>query len=328
MTRRELIALLGGVAVGWPLAARAQERERRLAALLQLSQDNVEPQRWVAALQDGLQKLGWVEGRNLRVDYRWGGTNVDLLQRFAKEIVAAKPDVIFSSSSSPTRMLKQETDTIPIIFGNIVDPVGQGLVASMARPGGNLTGFVNLEASVTGKYLELLKDIVPRVARIAIFYNPATAPYYEFYLKPFKVAAESFGVMPIVAPTRNLAELETVMEKQAREPSSGLISMPDGFASANYQEIVALAARYRLPVVYANLATARAGGLVAYSNDIANNYRRAAAYVDRILKGEKPADLPVQFPVKFELIINLKTAKALGLTVPDKLLVAADEVIE
>ena len=253
---------------------------------------------------------------------------MNLLQRFAKEIVAAKPDVIFSSSSPTTRMLKQETSTIPIIFGNIVDPVGQGFVASMARPGGNVTGFVNLEASVTGKYIELLKEIAPRVARMAIFYNPATAPYHEIYLKPFTAAAASLGVESIAAPVRDLVDLETVMAAQAREPNGGLISMPDGFAAANHKEIVALAARYRLPAVYSTLASARVGGLLAYGNDIADNYRHAATYIDRILKGEKPADLPVQFPVKFELVINLKTAKALGLTVPDKLLAAADEVIE
>ena len=198
----------------------------------------------------------------------------------------------------------------------------------MSRPGGNITGFVNLEPSITGKYLELLKEIAPRIARVAIFYNPATAPYHDIYLKPFKTAAESLGVRPIVAPVRDLAELETVMATQAREPNGGLISMPDGFASANYKEIAALAARYRVPVVYANLATARAGGLLAYSNDIGDNYRRAAAYVDRIFKGEKPSNLPVQFPVEFELVINLKTAKALGLDVPLLLQQRADEVIE
>jgi putative ABC transport system substrate-binding protein len=328
--RRDFITLLGGGAAAWPLAARAQqgERMRRLDMLMQYTQDNTEGKRWIAALQAGLQKLGWVEGRNLHIDYRWGGTDMNLLERFAKEIVAAKPDVIFSSSSPTTRMLKQETSTIPIIFGNIVDPVGQGFVASMARPGGNVTGFVNLEPSVTGKYLELLKEIAPHIRRVTIFYNPATAPYHEIYLKPFKAAAESFGVVPIARPVRELAELEAVMAAQARQPNSGMIGMPDGFNSENYKEIVVLAARYRLPAVYSNLVSARAGGLLAYSNDIADNYRRAAAYVDRILRGEKPADLPVQFPVKFELVINLKTAKALGLTAPEKLLVSADEVIE
>jgi putative ABC transport system substrate-binding protein len=224
--------------------------------------------------------------------------------------------------------LRQETSTIPIIFGNIVDPIGQGLVTSMAQPGGNVTGFVNLEPSVTGKYLELLKEIAPRVSHAAIFYNPATAPYHEIYLRPLKAAAASLGIAPIAAPVRDLAELESVMAAQAREPDRGLIAMPDGFNTGNYREIVTLAARYKLPTVYSDLVTARAGGLLAYGNDIADNYRRAAVYVDRILKGEKPADLPVQFPVKFELVINLKTAKALGLTVPNSMQLLADEVIE
>jgi putative ABC transport system substrate-binding protein len=220
MKRREFIALLGGAAAAWPLAAGAQQtkRMRRLAALMQYTEDNAQGQRWIATLRDSLQKLGWIEGRNLRADYRWGGTDMNLLQRLATEIVAAKPDVIFSSSSAPTRILRQETSIIPIIFGNIVDPVGQGLVASMAQPGRNVTGFVNLEPSVTGKYLELLKEIAPRVSHAAIFYNPATAPYHEIYLKPLKAAATSLGIAPIAAPVRDLAELESVMAAQAREP--------------------------------------------------------------------------------------------------------------
>jgi putative ABC transport system substrate-binding protein len=329
-TRREFITVLGGAAAAWPVAARTQQRERmrRIGVLMQYTEDNAQGQRWVATLRDNLQKLGWIEGRNLHTDYRWGGTDINLLQRLAKEIVAAKPNVIFSSSSSPTRILRQETSTIPIIFGNIVDPIGQGLVTSMAQPGGNVTGFVNLEPSVTGKYLELLKEIAPRVSHAAIFYNPATAPYHEIYLRPLKAAAASLGIAPIAAPVRDLAELESVMAAQAREPDRGLIAMPDGFNTGNYREIVTLAARYKLPTVYSDLVTARAGGLLAYGNDIADNYRRAAVYVDRILKGEKPADLPVQFPVKFELVINLKTAKALGLTVPNSMQLLADEVIE
>ncbi len=328
MRRREFITLLGGGAVAWPLTARAQERMRQLAVLLQYTEDNAEAQHWVAAFREGLQKAGRVEGRNLRIDYRWGGSDMNLLQRFAKEIVAAKPDVIFTSGSPTTLILKQETRTIPIVFGNLVDPVGQGFVASLSRPGGNITGFVNLEASVTGKYVELLKEIAPGVARVAIFYNPASAPYHEIYIEPFETAAASLGVVPMVASVRDLAELESVMATQAREPNSGLVSMPSGFESSHYKEIVALAARYRLPAVYSNLVSARAGGLLAYSNDISDNFHRAAAYVDRILKGEKPADLPVQFPVKFDLIINLKTAKALGLEVPLLLQQRADEVIE
>jgi putative ABC transport system substrate-binding protein len=242
MKRRQFITLLGGAAAAWPLVARAQERMRRLAALMQYTEDNPQGQRWVAALRDDLQKLGWIEGRNLQIEYRWGGTDMNLLQKLAKEIVAARPDVILSSSSSPTRILRQETSTIPIIFGNIVDPVGQGLVATMAQPRGNVTGFVNLEPSVTGKYLELLKEIAPRVSRAAIFYNPATAPDHEIYLQPLKAAAASLGIAPIAAPVRDLAELESVMAAQAHEADRGLIAMPDGFNTSNYQEIVTLAA--------------------------------------------------------------------------------------
>lgn len=328
MRRRDFIKVIGGATASWPLAARAQERMRELAVLLQYTEDNTEAQHWVALFREGLQKAGWVEGRNLRIDYRWGGTDLNRLQRFAKEIVAAKPDVIFTSGSPTTKILNQETRTVPIVFGNLVDPVGQGFVASLSRPGGNITGFVNLETSVTGKYVELLKEIAPGVARVAMFYNPATAPYYKIYIKPFETAAASLGLVPIVASVRDIAELESVMATQAREPNSGLVSMPSGFESAHYKEMVALAARYRLPTVYSALATARAGGLLAYSNDISDNYRRAAAYIDRVLKGEKPADLPVQFPVKFELVINLKTAKALGIDVPLFFQQRADEVIE
>jgi putative tryptophan/tyrosine transport system substrate-binding protein len=329
MNRRAFILLLGGAALALPGRGGAQEqRARRIAALMQYTEDNAEAQRLIAALHDGLQKLGWVEGRNLQIDHRWGGTDMNTLQSLAKEIVATKPDLIFSSSSPTTRILKQETRTIPIVFGNLVDPVGQGFVASLARPGGNVTGFVNLEPSVAGKYVELLKEIAPRVARVAIFYNPATAPYHEIYLNPFNAAARSLGLVPIVTPVRDLGELEIVMATQAREPNAGLIAMPDGFQSVNYREIAALAARYKLPAVYATLAVARAGGLLAYSNDATDNYRRAASYVDRILKGEKPSDLPVQFPVKFELVVNLKAAKALGLDVPPLLEQRADEVIE
>jgi putative ABC transport system substrate-binding protein len=329
MNRRAFIALLSGAALALPGRGGAQEqRARRIAALMLFSQDNAEVQRGVGAFHDGLQKLGWVEGRNLHIDHRWGGIDVNMLQSLAKEIVASKPDLIFTSGSPATRILKQETSTIPIVFGNLVDPVGQGFVASLARPGGNVTGFVNLEPSVAGKYVELLKEITPPVARVVMFYNPATEPYHEIYLNPFNAAARSLGLIPIVAPIHDLAELETVMATQAREPNTGLIAMPGGFQSQNYREIAALAARYKLPAVYATLAVARAGGLLAYTNDVADNYRRAASHVDRILKGEKPSDLPVQFPVKFELVVNLKAAKALGLDVPPLLEQRADEVIE
>jgi putative ABC transport system substrate-binding protein len=242
--------------------------------------------------------------------------------------VTSKPDLILSSSSLPTRILKAEVETIPVIFANIVDPVGQGIVASLARPGGNITGFVNLEASVSGKYVELLREIAPRVVRVVIVYNPTTAPYFEFYLKPFRAAAATLGIEPVAAAVRDLAELNSVLAAQAQQPNTGLIAMPDGFTTSNAREIAALALRYKLPAVSSALISARQGGLLSYGNDIADNYRRAAAYADRIFKGEKASELPVQFPVKFQMIVNLKTAKALDLDVPLLFQQRADEVIE
>lgn len=326
MKRRRFLGLLGSAMV-WPHTAAAEERVRRIAVLMQFEVGNPQGQAWFAAFKEGLQKLGWVEGRNLRGDYRWTA-DISLIRRFAKEVVAAKPDLIVSSSSTATLILKGETRTIPVIFANIVDPVGQGLVASWAKPGGNFTGFVNLEPSVSGKYVELLKTIAPRLARVAIFYNPATAPYYEIYLTPFRAAASTFGIEPIAAPVNNLAELRAFIEEQAQKPNSGLVAMPDPFSTANSKEIAALALRHKLPTIFTALSAPRNGALLAYGNDIADNYRRSAAYADRILKGEKPADLPVQFPAKFQMVINLKTAKALGLDVPMLFQQLADEVIE
>jgi putative ABC transport system substrate-binding protein len=326
MRRREFISLLGGAAA-WPLAARAQQ-PKRIGVLQAFAESDPEAQSWIAAFREGLQKLGWVEGRNLQIDYRWATPDVVRMQEFAKELVALKPDLILASSTLATRLLIQETRTIPIVFANIVDPVGSGFIASMAKPGGNVTGFINLEASITGKYIELLKEIAPGVARVTIFYNPTTATYAEIYLNPFKVAAATFGVQPIVAPIRDMAELETVIAAQAHEPNGALMAMPDSFNTAYSAEIAALAARYRLPAIHVLRQFARQGGLMSYGNDIADNYRRAAGYVDRILKGEKPGELPAQFPVKFELVINLKAAKALGLDVPLQLQQRADEVIE
>jgi putative ABC transport system substrate-binding protein len=327
MRRREFITLLGGAVVALPQAALAQGGIRRVSALMQ-SEENPQYRSWVAAFQDGLQKLGWVEGRNLRSDVRWAGMDEAAIRRIAKEIVTSKPDLILSSSSLPTRILKAEVETIPVIFANIVDPVGQGIVASLARPGGNITGFVNLEASVSGKYVELLKEIAPRVVRVVIVYNPTTAPYFEFYLKPFRAAAATLGIEPVAAAVRDLAELNSVLAAQAQQPNTGLIAMPDGFTTSNAREIAALALRYKLPAVSSALISVRQGGLLSYGNDIADNYRRAAAYADRIFKGEKASELPVQFPVKFQMIVNLKTAKALDLDVPLLFQQRADEVIE
>ena len=250
------------------------------------------------------------------------------IQRLAKELIALQPELLVSTSTPTTTSLLQQTRTIPIIFTNVSDPVGSGFVASLPRPGGNATGFSTIEGSLSGKWLELLKEIAPRVARVALLFNPATATYAEYYLNPFKVAAASFAVEAIAAPARDRSELESVFAAQAREPNGGLIVMPDSFSNAHRVEITLLAARYRLPAVYPYRFFAELGGLLSYGVDLPDNFRQVAAYADRILKGEQPSALPVQAPVKFELVINLKTAKALGLTVPPTLLARADEVIE
>jgi putative tryptophan/tyrosine transport system substrate-binding protein len=333
MRRRDFITLIGGAAVpalARPLAARAQQPNpvRRLGVLMAHDEGNSEAKGWLAVFRAELQKLGWTEGRNTRFDYRWATNDLNLIRQAAKELVALQPDLILSSSSPSTALLLKETRTIPIVFGNIVDAVGQGFVASLARPGGNATGFVNLEASMAGKWLELLKEIAPRVTRVAVPFNPATAPYADIYLNYFKTAAASFSVEVITAPVRDVAALEIFLAAQTRDPNGGFIPVPSAFMSGSQAEIATLAARHRLPAVYYSRGFAEAGGLLSYGNDIADNYRRAATYVDRVLKGEKPSELPVQFPVKFELVINLKTAKALGLDVPANLQQLADEVIE
>ena len=331
MNRREFIPLLGGAAVAWPLAARAQqpERMRRVGVLMAYAESDTVYQGYVMAFRHELQKLGWEEGRNIRFDYRWATSDLELIERSAKELVALQPDLILSSSTPTTASLLQQTRTIPIIFANIIDPVASGFVASLSRPGGNATGYIILEPSMASKWPGLLKEIAPRVNRIAIMLNPATtALFAEAFLKPFKATTASFGVEAIVAPVNDRSELEPVIAAQAREPNGGLVAMPDAFLTAHRVEVTSLAARYRLPAVYTYRAFTEVGGLISYGNDALDNYRRSAIYVDRILKGEKPNELPVQVPVKYELVINMKAAKALGLTVPQTLLVAADEVIE
>jgi putative tryptophan/tyrosine transport system substrate-binding protein len=334
MKRRDFITRLGIAAATpsmlWPLAARAQQRGgmRRIGVLMAFAESDPEAQAFVAALRAGLQKLGWTEGRNYRIDIRWSALDADSRQRLAKELVALQPDVILSQVTPTTLALLQQTRTIPIVFVVVADPVGSGLVASIPRPGGNVTGFSNLEGSMAGKWVELLKEIAPRIARAAILFNPATAPYAEVFLNPFKAAATSFAVEAIVAPVRDKSELVSVVAAEAREPNGGLIVMPDSFVIAHRAEIIALAARFRLPAVYPFRFFAENGGLLSYGNDLTDNWRRAATYADKILKGEKPGELPVQGPVKFELTINLKTATALGLDVPLILQQRADHVIE
>jgi putative ABC transport system substrate-binding protein len=328
MIRREVITLLGGAAA-WPLAARAQQAVRRIGVLMGYAENDSEAQAWVAAFQEGLQKLGWTEGRNIRIDTRWAAADAEVMQRFAQELVALQPDLILSQLTPTTAALLQQTRTIPIVFAMVADPVGSGFVASLARPGGNATGFASNEGSLSGKWLELLKEIAPRVARVAMLFNPATAALFaEYYLNPFRAAAASFGVAAIAAPVHDRSELESVVAAQAREPNGGLIVKPDAFLNAHRAEITSLATRYRLPAVYSSRQFTEVGGLLSYGLDRLDNFRRAATYADRILKGAKPSELPVQLPVKFELVINLKAAKTLGLAVPLQLQQRADEVIE
>jgi putative ABC transport system substrate-binding protein len=329
--RRQFIALVGGAAAAWPLAARAQQpdRVRRIGVLMGYPENDLEGPAFFAAFREGLQKLGWVEDRNIRLDTRWASPgDAEARQRYAKEIVALQPDLILSSVTPTTATLMQHTRTIPIVFATVADPVSSGFVASLAQPGGNVTGFQAMVGSLGGKWLELLKEIAPRVARVAMLFNPAVAPYAESYLNPFKAAATSFAVEAIAAPVRDTSELEFVVAAQARVPNSGLIVMPDTFTDVYRAEIISLAARSGLPAVYPRRPFTELGGLLSYGIDQVDSYRRAATYVDRILKGEKPSELPVQAPVKFELVINLKTAKALGLDVPWILQQRADEVIE
>jgi putative tryptophan/tyrosine transport system substrate-binding protein len=328
--RREFIKLIGGAAAAaWPLAARAQQM-RRIGVLMAHAESDPEFQAYLGAFRDGLQKLGWSEGRNIRIDARWGALDdAESRQRSANELIALRPDVILTQNTPPTASMLQQTRAIPIIFVIVADPVGSGFVRSLARPGGNATGFTVMEPTIAGKWLELLKEIAPRVNRAAFLFNPATAPYANYYLDPFTSAAASFGLDAVAAPVHDKSDLESIIAAQVRGPNSGgLIVMPDGFLNVNRAEIISLASRYRLPAVYPWRFFPELGGLLSYGSEQRDQFRLAATYVDRILKGEKPNDLPVQAPVKFELVINLKTAKALGLDVSLQLQQRADEVIE
>jgi putative tryptophan/tyrosine transport system substrate-binding protein len=330
MRRREFVTLLGGTTAR-QLAARAQqpERMRRIGVLIPLAESDAEAQSELSAFRERLQQLGWTNGRNARIDTRWAAGDVGRIRTYAKELVALQPDVILARTTPVTAALLQETRTIPIVFVGPSDPVGAGFAASMARPGGNATGFTNVEASLGGKWVELLKEINPRTARIAVMFDPKTSPGGgSFYLRLVQDAARSIAVETIATPVQDAAEIERAIEAITREPGRGLLVTPDVTTHTNRALIISLAARHRLPAVYAYQFYISEGGLASYGIDVIDLYRRAATYVDRILRGEKPDQLAVQAPVKFQLAINLKTAKALGLTVPDRLLAVADEVIE
>jgi putative ABC transport system substrate-binding protein len=328
--RREFITLLGGAAAAWPLAARAQqpERIRRIGVLTGGSTaDNPDSRANTAAFRQGLQQLGWTEGRNVRIEYRWAGGNVDDLRKYAAELAALAPDVILNSGAGSLASLLQATRAVPIVFVNVADPVGGGLVDSLSRPGGNATGFMQFEYNLSGKWLELLKQIAPNVTRVAVLRDPAiTAGVGQFAV--IQSVARSVGVEVRPVSLRDAGEIERSLGAFARSPNDGLV-VTSSALTLHYRElIIALAARHKLPAVYYRRYFATSGGLISYGFDLVDQWRRAAGYVDRILKGEKPADLPVQAPTKYELVINLKTAKALGLEVPPTVLARADEVIE
>jgi putative ABC transport system substrate-binding protein len=330
--RRQFISVLGRAAAAWPLTARSQqaERIRRVGVLMGGSESDAQGQAGVAAFTKALQALGWTDGRNIRIEYRWAAADIDRMQTFAKELVGLAPDLIVGATTQVVAALQRETKTIPIVFVVVSDPVGSGFVASLPRPGGNITGFINLESSLSGKWIETLKDILPRIARAVLMYNPETAPYFDYYLQPFDAAARSSAIEPVAAPVRTTADIERAVASIANSPDAGLVVMPDVFTAIrrNMELIISLAAQNRVPTIYPYSFMVAAGGLLSYGIDNADLYRRSAEYVDRILKGAKPSDLPVQLPTRFELTVNLTTAKALGLTVPPTLLARADEVID
>jgi putative ABC transport system substrate-binding protein len=328
--RREFVALVGGVAT-WPVAARAQrlgQTMRRIGVLMPFAPDDAEALLRVAAFEQGLRDLGWVNNRNLRVDYRWATDDGDRLRREAAALVATAPDVILANSTPVLAELRKLTARLPTVFVQVTDPVGSGFVPSLARPGGNVTGFTNFEFAISGKWLETLKEVAPAVKRVAVLFNPQTAPFAEALLRPIEAAGQTFAVATVAAPVADAAAIKATVAAFAQTPDGGLIVLPDVSTAQHRDQIIALAAQHRLPAIYPYRYFAVSGGLISYGTDIADVFRRAAGYLDRIFKGEKPGDLPVQAPTKYETVVNLKTARALGLDRSPMLLARADEVIE
>jgi ABC-type uncharacterized transport system substrate-binding protein len=330
MRRRDVVTLIGSAAAAWPFVARAQhaDRVRHVAFLHGLAENDPEVQARVEAFRQGLETLGWTQDRNIRIEHRFSEGDFARIQAYTAELVKSAPDVIVASSTPVIAALKQATETIPIVFSVVNDPLGQGFVASLARPGGNITGFTFVEFTMVGKWLELLKEIAPGVRRVALVFNPQTAPYYAVYLRNYGAVPATLSVELAAAPVRDEIALEAAVTALAREQARGLIAAPDPFINTRRAQIMTLVNWYRLPAIYGFRHYVAEGALMSYGPDTADIVRRSASYVDRILKGEKTADLPVQAPTKYELAINLKTAKALGLEVPPSLLARADEVIE
>jgi putative ABC transport system substrate-binding protein len=328
MRRRELLLLMGGAAA-WPLAGHAQqpERVRRVGVLMSLPENDPISRARVTIVAQALGRFGWVEGKNIRIDYRFAASDPTLFETYAAELVGLAPDAIIATSPSAVAALRQHTRTIPIVFTPVADPVGQGFVQSLARPGGNLTGFSSYGAELMGKWVQLLKEVAPSVTRVAVIFNPDTAPLAPLYNRAIEAAAPSFGITVTLAPVHDDAGIEAAVATLARDPGGGLIAFPESFSATHRDVIIGAAARHGLPQIGQPQLT-RAGGLMSYWFDIDDGYAQAASYIDRILKGANPADLPVQQPTKYSLIINVKTAKALGLTVPPAMLDLADEVIE
>jgi putative tryptophan/tyrosine transport system substrate-binding protein len=330
MRRRNFIASLASVTVARPLAARAQQpdRMRLIGVLMAYAQSDLTAQSWLAAFRGALSKLGWTEGSNLRIELRWSASDADRMRTFAKELVDLRPNAIFGVTTPVIGALARETKTIPIVFAGVSDPIGSGFAANFTHPGGNITGFTVNDPTLGGKWVELLKEIAPRTVHVALLFNPATTVPLQFFMPSIQAAASSFAIEVSAAPVHAKDEIEGVIAAQARNPGGGLFVMPDVYNDANRELIIALTARYGVPAIYYNRFFSEPGGLISYGDVRGEQFRLAAGYIDRILKGEKPADLPLQAPTKFETILNLKTAKALGLSVPPALLVAADEVIE
>jgi len=330
--RRDFIALICGAAASKPLSARAEQPEqmRRVGVLLAGAESDPNQQADQAKFSNALRASGWTEGRNITVDYRWAAGDPHLIQMFAKQLVDLKPDLLVGQSTPVIASLKGETGKIPIVFVQVSDPVGSGFVSSLSHPGGNITGFVNFESSLSGKWIELLKEIAPRLTGAALMFNPDTAPYFNYYLQAFQTAARASALEPITSEVRSVADVERTVASIGARADTGLVVMADVYpATGNVLDAIILAAaRNRVPTVYPFRYMVTAGGLASYGVDNADLYRRAAEYVDRILKGAKPIDLPVQLPTRFELAVNLKTAKALGLTIPGAVIARADEIIE